>query len=196
MAPVEATAEVEPAAVVAMVPEQVWPPTVHDFVPAAQGAAVQEDDPVFTHAPLVQVKVALPELPLLDDTVLATPSSAADTLAPHVTPGAPDHETCPPLHGIAAAVPPTEGTQLGMGVFTDHWYPAGHPKPGLAVGVPVAVCAVALPKHNDNAVAATTEKNVEANERFIFREYLKKKMRISVASPPASRAGRPGKRSG
>src|SRR3989344_1297873 len=68
LAPVEATAEVEPAAVVAMVPEQVWPPTVHDFVPAAQGAAVQEDD-----------------------TVLATPSSAADTQAPHVTPGAPDH---------------------------------------------------------------------------------------------------------
>lgn len=106
LAPVEATAEVEPAAVVAMVPVQVWPPTVHDFVPAAQGAAVQEDDPVFTHAPLVQVKVALPELPLLDDTVLATPSSAADTLAPHVTPGAPDHVTCPPLHGIAADVPP------------------------------------------------------------------------------------------
>lgn len=118
--PVEATAEVEPAAVVAMVPEQVCPLTVQVIAPAAQGAGVQDDDPVFTQDPLVQVKVALPELPLLDDTVLATLSIAAPTLAPHVTPGAPAHVTCPPLHGIAAAVPPTEGTQLGTGVLTDH----------------------------------------------------------------------------
>lgn len=107
-------------------------------MPAAHGAAVQEEAPVLVQVPFVQVKFALPVLVLVEDTVLTMPSSAAPTLAWQVTPGAPVQDTVPPLQGIGDAVPPADGTQAG-GVALDHRKPAGQSNPGAAMpGLPRA----------------------------------------------------------
>lgn len=108
---------------------------VQDNVPAAHGAAVQEEAPVLVQVPFVQVKFALPVLVLVEVTDLTMPSRAAPTLAWHVTPGAPVHETEPPLHGMGEAVPPTEGTQLG-GVAVDQTYPGWQENPGWIICSP------------------------------------------------------------
>jgi hypothetical protein len=54
---------------------------VQDSVPAAHGAAVQEDAPVLVQVPFVHVKLALPVLVLVEVTDLTMPSRAAPTLA-------------------------------------------------------------------------------------------------------------------
>lgn len=139
---VEDTETALPGAVEAALPEQVRPLAVQLTAPAAQGLETQVDDAPLVQLPFVQVKEALPVRPLLAVTVDVTPLMAAPTGPSQITPGALVQETVPPLQGIGESVPPPTGTQLGIGVFTDHCCPAGQAKPGLMAGVSEATAGV------------------------------------------------------
>lgn len=135
---VEVTATVPPGVMAAAAPEHVRPPTVQDWAPAEQGAETQVAAPDLDHVPFAQVKELLPVRPLLAVTSDVTPFSAALTGPSQTTPGAVVQLSVPPLQGMGELVPPTEGTQLGIGVFTDHCMPAGQEKPGWMDGVVAA----------------------------------------------------------
>lgn len=127
---VEVTATVPPGVIAAAAPEHARPPTVQDWAPAEQGAETQVAAPDLDQVPFAQVKELLPVRPLLAVTSDVTPFSAALTGPSQTTPGAVVQLSVPPLQGMGELVPPTEGTQLGIGVFTDHCMPAGQEKPG------------------------------------------------------------------
>lgn len=167
-------ASVAPAAA-----EQVTPPTVQLRVPPAQGAAMQLDAPDCTQLPFVHVKLAFPVLVLLEMTAFTALCSPAPTGAVQLTPGAPTQLTVPPLHGIGELLPPADGTQLGIGVSTDHRMPGGHAKPGLRLGLPSAarlgvvppptVCARAGADNMTSAAAASPPSKVFIRSMMLVR---------------------------
>lgn len=140
---VEVTATALPGAAEAAFPAQVRPLAVQLIEPAAHGLETQVDEAPLTQLPFVQVNDAFPVRPLLEATAEVAPLSAAPTGPSQITPGALVQDTVPPLQGMGESVPEATGTQLGMGVLTDHWVPAGHEKPGLTGGVSAAWATVA-----------------------------------------------------
>lgn len=151
---VEVTATALPGAAEAAFPEQVRPLAVQLIEPAAHGLETQVDEAPFTQLPFVQVNDALPVRPLLEATADVEPLSAAPTGPSQITPGALVQDTIPPLQGIGESVPEATGTQLGMGVLTDHWVPTGHEKPGLMAGVSEATAWVIAEARTSDAAAA------------------------------------------
>lgn len=151
---VELTATALPGTAEAALPEQVRPLAVQLKAPAAHGLETQVDEAPLTQLPFVQVKDALPVRPLLAVTADVAPLIAAPTGPSQITPGALVQDTVPPLHGIGEFVPDATGTQLGIGVFTDHWVPAGHEKPGLMAGVSEATAGVITAARTSAAAAA------------------------------------------